>query len=103
MIPERKYHQSRKYMTYLCPSCGSIVGMKELKTGAFIYQEDKCKRGHAIDWGITIHEWQPTVTSYGEKATCGNCKKRDDCGKFGYVCGNWIEASIDDGYQMSMF
>ena len=42
---------------------------------------------------MRIFPWLPELTSFGEKPTCDNCKRfGEDCGRSGYICGNWEEA-----------
>ena len=39
------------------------------------------------------YPWLPELTSYGDRPTCDNCQRfGEDCGRSGWVCGNWEEA-----------
>ena len=44
---------------------------------------------------MRIFPWLPELTSFGDKPACDNCKRfGEDCGRSGYICGNWEAEQI---------
>lgn len=48
--PLRTRYPVDTYASFICPACGRIVGIKDLKRKAWLMRDQECKYGHGIDW-----------------------------------------------------
>lgn len=53
--PEVKHNWANGISDYFCPLCGECVGIYGTDTAhekGWLYQRDKCRNGHVMDWNI---------------------------------------------------